>query len=46
MGSSIAELEAALAPLAAALGQLDAARLEAALRHWQPLEAALAATPH
>ena len=46
MGSSIAELEAALAPLATALGQLDAARLEAALRHWQPLEAALAATPH
>ena len=29
MGSSIAELEAALAQLAAALGQLDAA-----LRHW------------
>ena len=45
MGSSIAELEAALAPLAAALGQLDAARLEAALVHWQSLEAALAAPP-
>ena len=53
LGSSIAELApwqqpplAPLAALAATLGQLDAARLEAALVHWQSLEAALAALPN